>query len=423
MDLIDSLKDTISPPYDVISEKGQADLYERSPFNMIRLEYPIKEEGTNTYEQSANTLKSWEKSRVLQLDPEDSLYLVKHSFTFEEKHFDRYELIGLIHLEPWSSGIVLPHEHTSAAAKNDRLEMLRKTQTNLSPIMAIYDDSNLLLQKILDGITETEPTIAEFSTNEDENYSLWKIDDQAIIKNIQSGFTGSLYIADGHHRYETALDYRSESVTTNSDRSEGSREYIMGSITMIQDPGLISLPYHRILHNLNSDQTQRMQRQIDVYFNIEEIDITNKPSAEVANIFHTIMKKSSDPVIGFMEYNSSTLKILTIKNPELIAGLASSEAPIWSELSPCLFSDVLLQPALGILQQEAEAKGYLSYTRVTEEAIRKVQGKECDQIFLLDGVPIEKMTSIAQSGERLPHKSTYFHPKVPTGFVLNRLTD
>ena len=415
---IPDLSSAIAPPYDVISKEQQEAFYQRNPYNIIRLEYPIPNSNHDAYEVSALTLEDWKEKGVLKKDVL-SFYLIRHSFNFIGKSYERLELLATVRIQPWSQGSVLPHEHTGESAKLDRLNMLRATNTNISPIMTLYDDKTNELSQILNRIVTRPPTVNEFTTQEMEQYTFWQITEPDEIEAIQNSVNGPLYIADGHHRYETSLNYKNEIGSTIDENAK--TNYIMASITPIQDPGLISLPYHRMLENLSSDQVKRILRQIDVYFDSRAVSINNKSIEEISELIDKNIYEMPEPSIGFIDDDLNEILVLTVKDTEAAQGLFSSESEIWAQLSPCIFSDLLLKPALGMLQQEAEDKGYLTYTRDPLDAIHKLKSNKVDQVFILDGVPMARMTKIAQEGERLPHKSTYFHPKVATGFVLNTL--
>ncbi len=418
-ELISDLSSTIAPPYDVISQKEQDELYAKNPFNVIRLEYPKPQDGDgNPYTTSALTLQEWKKNGILK-DDKLSFYLLRHSFDFQGRYYERLELLGAVPIQPWSHGSVLPHEHTGESAKLDRLNMLRATKTNISPIMTVYDDNSNKLTEILNSIVKTLPLISEFVTDDNEKYTFWQITDPQRIEAIQNSIQGPLYIADGHHRYETSLNYQNEE--NASGNLSTAINYIMASVTPIQDPGLVSLPYHRMLQNLSQDQINRILRQMSVYFESRSFNINGKPKEAIYELIEDQVYQTPDATIGFIDDGMDELLVLTIKDPEAAQGLFSSESDIWAKLSPCIFSDVLLKPSLGMLQQEAEDRGFLTYTRDPFEALEKLDSKQVEQVFILDGVPMDRMTKIAQEGERLPHKSTYFHPKVATGFVLNTL--
>ena len=418
-ELISDLSSAIAPPYDVISQEQQDELYSKNPFNVIRLEYPKQQDSnSNPYTTSALTLQEWKKNGILK-DDKLSFYLLRHSFDFQGSYYERLELIAAVPIQPWSHGSVLPHEHTGESAKLDRLNMLRATKTNISPIMTVYDDKSNKLTEILDTIVKTLPLISEFETDDNEKYTLWQIADPQRIRAIQNSIQGPLYIADGHHRYETSLNYKNEE--NSAGNLSTAINYIMASVTPIQDAGLVSLPYHRMLQNLSQDQVNRILRQINVFFESRAFNINGKSKEAIYELIEDQVYQTPDATIGFIDDGMDELLVLTIKDPEAAQGLFSSESDIWSELSPCIFSDVLLKPSLGMLQQEAEDKGFLTYTRDPLDAIQQLELKQVKQVFILDGVPMDRMTKIAQEGERLPHKSTYFHPKVATGFVLNTL--
>lgn len=415
---VEDLGRVVAPPFDVISEDDQAALYEASPYNIVRLEYPQGPQAER-YETAAETLRSWRDAGVLQRASEATFYLARHGFSFNGRDYQRYELTAAVRLEPWASGAVLPHEHTAEKAKQDRLTMMRACRANFSAIMTLYDDPDGRVARVLGTVAGTPP-LERFDSMDGDSYELWAITDPKQIATIHDAVQGSIYIADGHHRYETALLYREEAPTLSATGLRAA-DYIMTSLTALDDPGLLSLPYHRLLQGLSAEAKQRFQRQADVYFQSEGIDIGNQMPEEVAALFESRIDHSAGPLIGLLERDSSSLRLLRLPDPELVTGLLSERVEAWARLSPCLFADVLLQPALGVRQQEAEARGWLTYTRDTAEAVTSVRNGESDIAYLLDGVPLQTMTEIAHSGARLPHKSTYFHPKLATGLVVNTL--
>ena len=411
----------IAPPYDVISPQEQAALYDASPYNVVRLEYPEGAQTQALYETAASTLRSWRDEGVLQRDPTPSFYLIRHRFRHGDRTLQRYELMAALRLEPWSSGDVLPHELTSEDAKRDRLALMHACRANLSPIMALYHDADSAVARLLHTVAMASPSERiKDGSNGDADYGIWLINDTEQTTALQDALHGPVYIADGHHRYETALQYQEEAPALASPGVRAA-DYIMTSLTALEDPGLLSLPYHRLLRGLPEDARGRLERQSKVYFDTEEVAIEGLTPEEVGALFESRIGAGDGPLMGLVHRGNDTLRLLRPRDPEIVSGLLSEHSEAWGRLSPCLFADVLLQPSLGVRQQEAEARGWLSYTRDTVEAVAAVRTGDFDMAFLLDGVPLPMMTTIAQAGERLPHKSTYFHPKLATGLVINPL--
>ena len=416
---------TIAPPYDVISPTLQEALYDASPYNAVRVEYPRESlPGMTVYETAASTLRDWVGSGVLQRDETPALYLVRHRFTRGGTRFERRELLVALRLQPWSDGAVLPHEHTRDGPKRDRLELMRACKSNLSPIMGLYDDSRGTITALLDRVIREGNSATTATAMDGDGYEVWAVDGvhdvRAICDTIRD--SGPVYIADGHHRYETALVYRDEVSGDPGDSPESAAHYVMTSLIALQDEGLLSLPYHRVLKGMSAEQWSRFQRQADVYFNVESIDVMGMDPVAIAEMFAVAALAGNGPLIGlFGAADPGSMRLLRPRPLETLDGLMLGRSAAWRSLSPCLFVDVLLQPSIGVGQQPAESAGLLGYPVNAAGAVSAVRSGDWDVAVLLDGVPLERMTEVARDSERLPPKSTFFDPKLATGLVFNPL--
>ena len=409
-----------APPYDVISPADMTRLLEASPHNVIRLELPSAVAPDDPYGSAANTWSEWTSAGVLQRDESPLFYLVRHSFGHGGERVSRFELLGAVRLAEWEQGSVLPHEHTHEAAKEDRLKLMNAVHANISPIMALYEDVEGTIRRLLRAIT-VRSADTSFTDLAGDEYEVWHVSDPGEIGALRLGIGGPLYVADGHHRYETALSYWDEQ-GVETDGPEHAAGYIMAALTSIDDPGLISLPYHRLLRGLPDNARARLRRQVETYFTSEEIDIAGLSSFEAAERFASAMGKTDDrPMMALIEPPGNVLTLLRPIEPGIFEGLLTGQTEAWGRLAPCVFLDVLLTHGVGANQQEAESRGWLSYPRDAAEAIEAVRSGEHDAGLLLQAVGMADMTEAAGAGERLPPKSTFFFPKVATGIVMNSL--
>ena len=414
------LSELAAPPYDVISEADMTRLLQASDHNVIRLELPAATGAADPYRAASETWKLWTALGVLKRDESPRLYLVRHAFSHGDVTYSRFELVGLVRLAPWESGDVLPHEHTHEAAKRDRLSLMNALRANVSPIMSLYADDQGTVRRTLETIAARTPDMA-FATPGGDEYEVWLVTDASDVEALRTAIGGPLYIADGHHRYETALTYQQQE---SQAKGNGSANYIMASLTALDDPGLISLPYHRLMRGLSEEARGRLERQVNTYFAVEEISIEGRPPEDVAGLFGAVPDSpDGQPIMAMIERPGDTLKLMRPVSPGIFEGLLSGESEAWGRLAPCVFTDVLLSPALGVGQQEAESRGLVTYPRNTAEAVAGVRSGEYESAFLLQPVSMADMTEAARAGERLPPKSTYFFPKLATGIVINSLAE
>lgn len=408
----------IAPPYDVISAESQAALYDASPYNIVRVEYARDAPGQTRYQAASAAFASWQESGVLCRDPRPALYLVRHRFQHRGRSWDRHELMAAVRLTPWSAGIVLPHEATSEGHKRDRMELMKACRANVSPIMALYADPQGVLASLLRDVAAARPEVHAEASG--EAFDVWPVTDAATIETIQEGLRGRLYVADGHHRYETALAYR-DSVANGANPGRPAADYIMAGLISLDDLGLHCLAYHRWLDRWPADAVAGLGRRIEELFAVEEAPITGMTPERVAEGFFDRVQAGQRPLLGMITKGDSTMRLLRPKDSAAMARQMPRRSEAWRNLSPCIFAEALLEPALGMTQQDAEGRSLLSYPRDAVEAVAEVSKGRHDVAFLLDGVPLSGMAAACDAGERLPHKSTYFYPKLATGLVLNPL--
>ena len=408
-----------APPYDVIAPEDVKRLLDASPHNVIRLELPSAVDVADPYGSASRTWDEWTSNGFLRRDEAAHFYVVRHTFTLGGRRISRFEILGAVRLAQWEHGSVLPHEHTHEAAKRDRLMLMDALHANISPIMALYEDDGGAVRRLLRAISSRPPDTS-FTDLAGDEYDIWHVSDPGEVGAIRLGVSGPLFVADGHHRYETALTYLGRQPGGAED-GEQAAAYILAALTSLDDPGLVSLPYHRLVQGLPDDARSRLIRQVETYFSTEEITIGGLSDAEAAGRFASAIRADDAPVMALLEPPGDVLKLLRPLEPGIFEGLLTGESEAWGRLGPCVFLDVLLTHGVGVDQHEAEDRGWLSYPRDAAEGIRAVRAGGCDAGFLLQAVSMADMTEAAEAGERLPPKSTYFYPKVATGIVLNSL--
>lgn len=398
------LSDVIAPPYDVISPDEQDRLYARSPYNVVRLELGRE---PDRYAEARTCYQAWRDAGVLRRD-EPSLYVYEQRF-YDDKR--RRGLFARLRLEPWSAGVVLPHEETLSKPKADRLELLRAVKANVSPVFALYEDPRQELSGTLASICRQPPS-AEARDDAGEDHLLWRISDPGVVSGISSFFTDKqLFIADGHHRYETALAYRDEAKSAEAG-------YVLTALVDFADPGLVVLPTHRLLAGLSGVSLRRLADRLGEYFQV--VAATDEPGPKAIEAALQQLNASALPAYGLYGPKPSGLRVLALKPEWRGVTLDPSHTPAWNQLDVAVLHSILAR-ILGLDAEDLASERYFSYTRDAAAAVRQVQQDEAQLALLLRPTPATAIRDVALARDKMPQKSTYFYPKLATGLVINPL--
>ena len=419
---VGDLSAVICPPYDVISPKEQDTYYANSPYNVVRLELPSNHANTptaNKYEGAALQLQTWLDEGVLIREENPSFYVSEHQFTYQGRTKRRRDLIAATKLEQWGSGTIRPHEVVIPHVVQDRLSLMQSCHANFSPIWGMIRPEHDSLLKILSHVASNEP---DFCAKDKYNivHNMWIVKDDSTIRQLMDCCSKStLYIADGHHRYETALTYQEQQHATHLHQGKDSAyDFTMMTITDARDPGMIMRPTHRLIKaSKRADLDSLKKRLSALSFEIESVS-----SFELSNIedwLETINKRGTeDVVIGVYGLPKSRFCLIWPRNRECIAHMFPSEhTQLWKELNVSLLDCVVLREIMDI-DTASRGSESVGYTHDAGEAIRRVDSGEYDLAFLLNPPPISTVLDVADAADRMPPKSTYFYPKHPTGFVM-----
>lgn len=371
------LSGQICPPYDVIDERERDRLYARSPYNFVRIEFP-KDGPDDRYDRAAADLSHWIRQEVLRRDGRDSFYLHEHEFEVSRQRFTRRGIFGALRLYPQSDGVVLPHELTFPKAKADRLELLRATQANTSPVFGMFADDGGLVRSLGDAphADSDETTIGA------ERHRIHRIDDPATVSRISSALSDRhVYIADGHHRYETGLNYLTELQGVDP---KAPQRYTLAFLCALEDPGLRIFATHRIVHGAGEALESAIARSFDV----SEID----------------RGALGDIQPGIVIARDGAFRALAVRATTDLSALPAA----WLNLPVALAEELLVKPA-------REAGADIAYEHDTERAIAG------GTAILLRAVDPLTLQRVADAGEKMPQKTTYFYPKVPAGLVIRTL--
>lgn len=405
------------PPYDVLSPEERRALYERSPHAAVRLILP-EGEGEAKYENAAGLWQEWRQSGVLRQDAAPGLYVTRTEFDepgasgSSPRRAHRLGLICLLRLHPYADGAVRPHERTLSRPKEDRLSLLRATHAHFESIMTLVEDEDRAFHQALEAATALPP-LADFTGDDGQRHTLYKIENAENVGSV-AGFLRArpVYIADGHHRYETSVAYAEETGALGTDRPEA---FVLATICSFADPGLFLLPTHRLVRGTSEETLTSLFRHLEeAHFDVHEADLADlegRLRIAVANQF----------VCGLALPTGTVYKVAARDASRLDAALPGGLAPALRRLDVAILQHLLLDRVLGIPAAEVATTDRLAYTRDAEEAIRRVRDGEFDLALLLGRTPVEAVREVSDAGEVMPQKSTFFFPKLLSGLVLRGL--
>lgn len=430
--LTGELSNIICPPFDTISPEMQRSLYEQSAYNVVRLESGERlakdTPESNRYTRAASLMRDWIETQVMVREDRHSFYLVQHTFKINGRDSVRLELMACVRLEEYERRVVLPHEYTRDEDKRDRLALMEACNANFSPIMCLYRDGEKKLERIFQPTLAGTPML-DFRDAGDQAYKVWKIQDGPAADEISNALDSlSLYIADGHHRYETALAYKALkksapasdiSPTAARDKyvEEAAVNFVMMGLIGFDDPGLVVLPYHRVVGGLDESSLARVRARLKELFDEEPIELraplsSSVDGATLEEFLEVIEVKGRDrKLMGLLDPETDGYQLLTLKQDADLGSagpLAQSEA--W------VLESQILRPILGDSLGE-----HVDYFHDGNELETRVRGGEFQMGFLLKPFPLDLFETIMNLGQRLPPKSTFFYPKLPAGIVINSL--
>ncbi len=411
----DGLAKVVAPPYDVIDATYRAELAARDPYNIVKLILPDGE-GDAKYENAKDLFFAWRSENVLVRDDEPAFYRYDQTFTPPGggKPRTRRGFLGLVKLVPLDKGIVLPHERTLSGPKEDRLKLFRATCTNLSPGFMLYRDP----ERALDAPLATASVLTELETPDGVKHALAKITDKEAIRAIVEGVAkSSLLIADGHHRYETALRYSTEATSAGTDRPE--HAYFMVFFANGDDPDLMVFPTHRHVHALARFDFLETLKGAEALF-----DVTALPPGASADVYTDALAKAGAERPSLVVAAGDGRASLLVLKPG--ADLAAHPV-LGKRVAALRTTDVallhmgILEPVLGITPEAQAAKTNIWYPQDAVASLKDLRSGKGQALFLMNGTPVAQVREVAEAGEVMPQKSTFFYPKVLTGLAVHTL--
>ncbi len=408
------LSDLIAPPYDVIRPNLQEELYARNPHNVVRLilgkQHEDDTDANNRYTRSARDFADWQSKGILKEDAEPSFYVYSQEYTFNGQINNRIGFFARVRLEDFDKGNICPHEFTLAKAKKDRAQLIRACRANFSPVFSLFSDPGGTIDGKLAKIIEQPPL-----TEIDEDsviHRMWKVDDTETVQFLSGSFKDKkVYIADGHHRYETSLAYHKEHGAEVPDSA-----HVMMFLTNLDAQSLAIYPTHRQLKCPAPFNRQTFIKQLEPYFNVESL-----PKDQTANQLTARLEKAGKDGVAFCAYlGQGNALLLKLKDIEHVVPFMEDDSNDLKVLDVYQLHTLVLRELLGIDTRKPEHQQYITYNVRTEESMAKVDAGTLDLVFFMNATRMDEVRELAEKGIRLPQKATYFYPKLLSGLVINR---
>lgn len=427
LEKIKELKHVVTPPYDVISPEEQDTFYKSHPQNVIRLilgkEYPADSETENWYARAAAEFEKWQTSNILVRDIEPTFYFTEMDYSVQGRRMTRCGLIALVGLEDFDNGVILPHERTFSATKVERLRLMESCHANFCPIFSLYPDrENTIISRLKEAIEGKSPDVA-FEDRDEFCHRLWRITDPGVIDTVSTDMLGKpLYIADGHHRYETALNYRNKRIAEDPDLAEdASCKYVMMYLSSMHDPGLTVLPAHRLVNELPKERMDTFFERVSPFFDMETFNGADPKKTETAFLGKLKANSKEGNAIGVFMRGSGAFYVLRLREGVMESLFGDTLPNPLKRLDVTILTQVILKKVLELTEKDLDDKYKISYASRLSNAIEAVRKQQSAVAFIMNPTKIEQVQEIADARLIMPRKSTYFYPKVITGLVLNKI--
>ena len=429
---IRDIKDVVAPPYDVISPAEQEELYKRHENNVVRLilgkESNSDTPDNNRYTKARDSFDSWQRDSILIKDAFPSIYVYSQEYHLgETEGFEKKRRLGLIalsKLEDFGEGKIHPHENTLAKPKEDRLKLMQHCNANFSSIFGLFSDPSKRIDSVLKDYMRHSP-LYDLVDDAGMRHTLWAIRDNRAIQIITSVMSDKqIFIADGHHRYETAINYRNEMRGKLPDFSgEELYNYVMMYFTNTNSEGLSILPIHRLVSNLSNFDKKKIVEKAGEFFNIEKLSFNESDEKTVKQkLFSDIKERGEKEHIFGMYLGNDEYLLLTLKDEDVLDRLiTNSRHPSWKKLDVTILHTLLIEKVLRISEKNLAEQKNITYTISGDEAIKDVKAGKYQIALFLNPTKIEDVKDVAAAGEKMPQKSTFFYPKLITGLVMNKL--
>ncbi len=422
---VGSLSHCIAPPYDVVDSSLQDYLYSLSPYNFLQLELnrrePTDSDENAIYQRAARIYRSWRNEGVLQIEPDPAIYVYHQNFKVGDREYCRRGFMARVRLERFGEGKIYPHEQTHAKAKDDRLRLTRACQANLSQIFGLYPDSENEVQAILDEAVSNQQCL-EATDHLGVCHRMWPVADARTISSVATLLSDvPMFVADGHHRYETACNYRDELSAQKQLPPDHPANFVLTQLVSMSDPGLIVLPTHRLIRSERSFSADELVTKLLPYFDIDMVGDRPEDAFEVWSQMESLAEQG---VIAIYSAESRQWMLLTTKPSATcrMKELEPDKSEDWRGLGVAILHRLIFDDCLGIPESPKPI-----YVHRVEEVVDGLHGRleggyQHPFAALVMPASIDHIRLVSLHGERMPAKSTYFYPKLVSGLVVHPLS-
>ncbi len=421
----DELSRLICPPYDVIKPDMRAALAARSPHNLVHLvldvERPGDGPGENRYIRASRSFRDWLARGVLRRDPRPALYPLEQSFAAPDgRPMVRRGFLAAVRIHEFAEKIIVPHECTLPAVRDDRLALISEVRANLSAVFGLYeDDANVAIHALASAFGGE--AVGEADSDDGVHHRLWRVEDPEMIAAVQKILAGrQVLIADGHHRYEAALAHRDRLVSEEPGLpADGGHQWVLMFLCSTNDPGLVIYPTHRALAGLAGLRLSDLLQTLTRYFTVETIaEDVRRPAGRawaVSKLSEHIDKSSAFLMVTAEDQKG---RILTLMDDADLSGLSLPGNENLRALDVTALHGIVFQALLGLSPASVGRQENVRYLLDAEEAVARTLAGEFQIAFLMNPTPMWQVQAVGEAGETMPQKSTYFYPKIPGGMVL-----
>jgi uncharacterized protein (DUF1015 family) len=413
------LSKVIAPPYDVISKDEQEKLYKKSPYNFVRLD--LSQE-PDSYSVVAQMFSEWQDQGILERDQSPAIYFLAHRFKLKSGEQKlRNGFFALTELQDPAGGAIRPHEKTLDAPREDRLKLMLASHAQLSPIFALYAEPKQTINRMIAVALEGAPPALEFEQEQGDECKLWRITDPVLIDKIKRELKEqTLLIADGHHRYEAALQYR-DRMRAERGQWTGAEtfNYIMTYFANIDDDNVVILPTHRLVRGFTHKPFLELEEALQTYFYVEQHPKTPEGKLSFLKSFKTAAKKHR--VIGASFKRDPRYLILRLKNKRIMQRLAKDLSAPLRELDVNALHLLILEHILGMTPEQQVSGETIRYSQDEDLVLQALEKEDYQAVFLLSATKKEEIQAVVAASEKMPQKSTYFYPKLPSGLIVNKV--
>jgi len=425
---IKDLKSVMAPPYDCISSLLQDELYRSNPYNVIRLilgkTFSGDDENNNRYTRAADFFQEWTREGALVRDEEPAIYLYDQKYRNEEgAEVVRRGFLALVRLEDFSSGVVKPHENTLEGPKNDRFLLMKACGANLSPIFSLYSDPTFALESVMRKNRERTPDLA-VRYDPEEQHLLWRVKDESQIRKCQELLNGkSLFIADGHHRYETALRYRDFMRSRNPGYTGKELfNYALMYFCNMEDQGLMVFPIHRLVFGLSGFDQDSFLKAVSRNFIIDPDQFDVEDPVSRKRVRSTLASKGKSCFAWYP--GGGKVFLMKLRDEAVMNDYFPTDAPkALKTLDVSVLHRLVIEEILGISPEDQKNQKNIEYANSFDEALCAVHEGKAQMAFLMNPTKVTEVREVANVGGKMPQKSTYFYPKLLTGLVFNKITE